>query len=129
MSIRLKDKDSIDSLLKEMSVREKLVLLTGGSIYRTAELEKYGIPGALVIDGGTGINSMQIGMELGSRASRVIYGEPPVDEWCTFENPRDQEGFDCHFTMVMVPILSEMIVRYGNSSWNLKRIECRIMIG
>lgn len=69
---------TVNELIMEMTLEEKLAMLSGGSIFRSAQLEKYGIPSALLMDGGTGFNTMQMGMELAQRAARSVHGEPPV---------------------------------------------------
>lgn len=61
---RLIDETSIPSLLKEMTVGEKVELLIGGSIFSTKEMVKYGIPSLLYLDGATGVNIMQYVSEL-----------------------------------------------------------------
>lgn len=81
MDTKLKNLSSIQILLEEMTVDEKLGLLSGGSIFKSAPLEKYGIPAALMMDGGTGFNTMQMGMLLSQTAGRKIYGDCPTGNW------------------------------------------------
>lgn len=78
MYTRLKDRATVNELVRQMTLDEKLTMLSGGSIFKSAEFEKYGIPSALMLDGGTGFNTMQMGMELAQQAARSVYGTPPV---------------------------------------------------
>ncbi|MDP4093882.1 MAG: glycoside hydrolase family 3 C-terminal domain-containing protein [Bacillota bacterium] len=64
MSTVLKDKASIPEVIKEMTLEEKALLLTGASPLSTYGIKRLGIPSALFIDGGTGINFMQLHFEL-----------------------------------------------------------------
>lgn len=66
---KLVNEASIPELLKEMSVKEKVDLLTGKSVFSSLEMPQYGIPSILYLDGATGVNLMQylgelIGMTL-----------------------------------------------------------------
>ncbi len=63
MNIKLTDKKSIPEVIKEMTLEEKASLLTGGAPFYTNGIERFGIPSALLLDGGTGINFMQLYME------------------------------------------------------------------
>ncbi len=62
--MKLTDKQSIDGLLQEMTLHEKLLLLTGDSMFTTKGFEKYGIPKTTWLDGGTGFNTLQMTMEV-----------------------------------------------------------------
>jgi len=57
MATQLKDLASIEAIIKEMTLEEKVACITGDSSFGSRQMEKYGIPKALMIDGGTGINS------------------------------------------------------------------------
>ncbi len=59
MATKLKDRESIREILGEMTVEEKARLVTGGSSFGTVSMEKYGIPAALLIDAGGGVNLRQ----------------------------------------------------------------------
>lgn len=74
MATKLTDKDSIFAILKEMSVEEKLLLLTGKTPFLAGGNEKYGIPSPLLIDGGTGFNTIQMHLEACFRAYESVYG-------------------------------------------------------
>ena len=63
MSTKFVDRESIEQILKEMTVEEKAELVIGSSGFRSQGNEKYGIPVAVLLDGGTGFNSMQWGLE------------------------------------------------------------------
>lgn len=56
MATQLKDKKSVRRIIDEMTLREKVELLTGSSPFRGGKNEKYGIPAPLLLDGGTGLN-------------------------------------------------------------------------
>ena len=59
MFSKLTDRDSIDEVIREMTLEEKASLLIGDSPFRTKAMEKYGIPALVVMDGGTGFTSRQ----------------------------------------------------------------------
>ena len=59
MATQFTGRDSIAAILSEMTLEEKATLLTGGSTFATAALEKYGIPAALFVDAGGGVNLRQ----------------------------------------------------------------------
>ena len=59
MNTKLKDLASISSIVSEMSVDEKVVLITGYSSFTTQPMEKFGIPSCRLLDGGTGVNLFQ----------------------------------------------------------------------
>ena len=63
MSTKLTNEASIPQILSEMSVEEKLLLLTGSTTFRGGCNEEHGIPAPLFLDGGTGFNTMQMGIE------------------------------------------------------------------
>ena len=61
---KLINEASIPMLLQEMSAREKIDLLTGGSAFSSPAMPKYGIPSVLYLDGATGVNMLQYVCEL-----------------------------------------------------------------
>ena len=75
MSTQLKDKTSIDSILAEMTLEEKLLLLTGESMFFTKKFKKYGIPKSCWLDGGTGFNTMQMTIEAAIQAEMKVKGD------------------------------------------------------
>lgn len=56
---KLNGEASILQLLQEMTVREKIDLLTGASNFSSLEMKKYGIPSIRYLDGATGVNLLQ----------------------------------------------------------------------
>lgn len=63
-------KDTVEQIVKEMTLEEKVKLTTGGLPYGTAAVERFKIPGALCNDSMSGINFRQLfadycGMETG----------------------------------------------------------------
>lgn len=56
---KLVNEASIPELLKEMTVQEKVDLLTGETMFSSPEMPQYGIPSVLYLDGATGVNMMQ----------------------------------------------------------------------
>ena len=56
MAVKLTDRASVPAVLAEMTVEEKIQLVSGGSSYSTAAIERLGIPAALLIDNGAGVN-------------------------------------------------------------------------
>lgn len=73
---KLVNEASIGELLREMSVTEKIDLLTGGSAFSTIEMPKYGIPSVRYLDGATGVNMLQYACELAG----VVMAKPDEDE-------------------------------------------------
>ena len=61
---KLVNESSIPELLKEMTVQEKVDLLTGETMFSSPEMSKYGIPSVLYLDGATGVNMMQYVCEI-----------------------------------------------------------------
>lgn len=59
MAVRFHDETSIPAVLAEMTLEEKATLVTGGSSFGTAAIERLGIPAALLIDAGGGVNLRQ----------------------------------------------------------------------
>lgn len=56
---QLTDKASVREVLAEMTLEEKAKLVTGGTSFSTCALERFGIPSATLLDGGTGVNFVQ----------------------------------------------------------------------
>lgn len=63
MKTQLRDKESISAIISEMTLEEKLTLLTGDTTFRGGKNEGHGIPAPLFLDGGTGFNSKQMRLE------------------------------------------------------------------
>lgn len=59
MNLQLKDKNSIPEIIREMTLEEKALLVTGNSAFATFGIRRLGIPSATVLDGGTGVNLYQ----------------------------------------------------------------------
>lgn len=59
MSVKLTGVSSVPAVVAEMTVEEKIRLLSGASRYRTAAIPRLGIPAALFIDNGAGVNLRQ----------------------------------------------------------------------
>ncbi len=72
MTRTLTDKASIPALVAEMTLEEKAALITGASPFHTRALDQYGIPPALLLDGGTGVNNMQLMIDLLYQASEEV---------------------------------------------------------
>lgn len=66
---KLINEASIPQLLSEMTMQEKVDLLTGGSAFSSLEMPRYGIPSILYMDGATGVNMLQYICELISSAA------------------------------------------------------------
>ena len=114
MPTRLKDIDSIETIISEMTLKEKAALVIGASPFRTKPFDKYGIPALVVMDGGTGFNSVQDEQEKAFRAyckRRELAGIPVSEDEFT-------EGDECLDTnklsalaggAVQAPDLGEML--------------------
>ncbi len=63
MKTQLKDKASIPLIIKELTLEEKVKLLTGSTTFRGGDNKEHGIPAPLFLDGGTGFNSSQMRLE------------------------------------------------------------------
>lgn len=74
MSTKLTDKSSIKEILKELSIEEKLTLLTGSTVFQGGGNGEHGIPKPLFLDGGTGFNTMQMNMEAFFQAYEEVKG-------------------------------------------------------
>ena len=57
---KLIDKKSIDKVIGQMDIQEKIEVLTGSSLFFGKQMEKYGIPATYYLDGGTGANYFQM---------------------------------------------------------------------
>lgn len=64
MAIRLTDRASVEAVMAEMTLEEKAQMVTGMSHYGTASIPRLGIPSAMLIDNGCGINMRQYLREL-----------------------------------------------------------------
>lgn len=73
---KLVNESSIPELLREMTPEEKVDLLVGGTFFSTAAQEKYGIPAIRYLDGATGVNMMQLAMEMLGLIAREMKSEP-----------------------------------------------------
>lgn len=60
MGTKLKDKDSVLKIIGEMSLEDKMRVLTGQSMFTSPQMEEWGIPSVYYLDGGTGANYMQM---------------------------------------------------------------------
>lgn len=56
MATQLKDIQSIEAILSEMTLEEKAEMIQGSSPFRSASMPKYGIPAMYMIDTCTGLN-------------------------------------------------------------------------
>lgn len=65
MGTQLTDEQSIEQIISEMTLEEKARLVTGGAPFATEALEQYGIPAAILQDGGTGFNAGQYATQKG----------------------------------------------------------------
>jgi Beta-glucosidase-related glycosidases len=59
MSIRLTDKASVKNVIREMTLEEKALLITGQSAFGTIGIDRLGIKPALFVDAGGGVNLRQ----------------------------------------------------------------------
>lgn len=59
MAVKLTDRASIPAVLAAMTLEEKATLVTGATSFGTAPIERLGIPAALFIDAGGGVNLRQ----------------------------------------------------------------------
>jgi beta-glucosidase len=63
LKTQLTDRDSIPEVISEMTLEEKVLLLTGSTPFFGGENKEHGIPAPLFLDGGTGFNSGQMMLE------------------------------------------------------------------
>jgi beta-glucosidase len=73
--LKLTGRDSIAAIITEMTLAEKLRLLTGGSMFHTAAMEAYGIPSACLLDGATGFNCKQKSLDTAIWAGLHVNGQ------------------------------------------------------
>lgn len=73
---KLNGEASVLQLLQEMTVREKIDLLTGVSNFSSLEMKKYGIPSIRYLDGATGVNLLQYVCELAG----MLAGQTDTDK-------------------------------------------------
>lgn len=64
MAIKLTDRASVKAVIAEMTLEEKAQMVTGTTSYGTAAIPRLGIPAALLIDNGCGVNMRQYMKEL-----------------------------------------------------------------
>lgn len=74
MKTQLRDKESIPAIISEMTLEEKLTLLTGDTTFRGGKNDEHGIPAPLFLDGGTGFNSKQMRLETLFNAYKSVVG-------------------------------------------------------
>ena len=65
--VSLSECRDVDEVLNEMTLQEKLCLLTGGSGFGTRAIPRLGIPAAMMVDSAAGINLAQYYGDLYSR--------------------------------------------------------------
>lgn len=75
MATKLTDRASIPAILAEMTVEEKLTLLTGSTTFRAGKNDEHEIPAPLFLDGGTGFNTMQMNLEAMYQAYEEVFGK------------------------------------------------------
>ena len=63
---KLKDRESIEAIIKVMTVQEKAEMITGETYFSTMTFEKYGIPAIRFLDCASGINLGQYYIEAGT---------------------------------------------------------------
>lgn len=86
MATKLVDDKSIETIISEMTVKEKAACITGGSSFYSREMDKYGIPKLLLLDGGTGFNTNQMFLESAYQEYAKEcqkHGTPIDEEKCT----------------------------------------------
>lgn len=59
MATQLKDKESIDKIIEEMTLEEKARMVIGGAPFHSEAMPKYGIPPMLMVDSCNGLNTME----------------------------------------------------------------------
>lgn len=64
MAIKLTDRASVKAVMAEMTLEEKARMVSGETSYGTAAIPRLGIPAALMIDNGCGVNLRQYLREL-----------------------------------------------------------------
>ncbi len=79
MATQLKDLQSIEDILREMTLEEKAEMIQGSTPFRSAALPKYGIPAIYMVDTCTGLNLREyVGEALYQKiaAEKEAQGEP-----------------------------------------------------
>lgn len=74
-SVKLTNRESIEAVLSEMTLDEKLYMLTGGSGFGTKAIPRLGIPAAMMVDSAAGVNLAQYCGDLYSRV-QIREGRP-----------------------------------------------------
>jgi len=98
MAIKLTDRASVSAVMAEMTLEEKAALVTGVTSYGTAAIPRLGIPAALLIDNGCGVNLRQYLQELlsnGKLTSKNGIGTGPnrLSQMVNlFEHLNDRDG-------------------------------------
>ena len=59
MAAQLTDRNSIEEVLREMTLEEKARMVVGGAPFHTEAMPKYGIPSIYMLDSCNGLNSME----------------------------------------------------------------------
>ena len=91
---KLVNEASIPALLEEMSVKEKVDLLVGKTVFSSQEFPQYGIPSIRYLDGATGVNLMQyMGEQVGLKMA-VESEETPEAAPAEEKQPSGQETKD-----------------------------------
>lgn len=75
MAVKLTDRASIPAVIKEMTIEEKGLMVNGGSHYGSRAIERLGIPAALFIDAGGGVNLRQYLADLRSKGEMKLENE------------------------------------------------------
>lgn len=60
MCVKLSDERSIPSVIAQMTLEEKALLVTGNSTFTTYPIKRLGIPSVSLLDGATGVNLFQL---------------------------------------------------------------------
>lgn len=99
---KLTNRASIPELLKDMSLDEKLTLLTGRSAFLAGGCPERDIPNPLFLDGGTGFNTMQMEIEASYRV---------IEEKNGAVDPESITSPMAGLTLGMAPVLSVRTVQ------------------
>ncbi|KAK2769625.1 glycoside hydrolase family 3 domain protein [Colletotrichum kahawae] len=103
---------NIEKMLSQLSVEEKISLLAGKSTWRSAEVERLGIPDTKVSDGPSGARGEIFGNDqeidrfhgnriIPTRALREVYLKPfqmvvrDADPWCMMSAYNKLKGYHC----------------------------------
>lgn len=87
MATQLRNRESIEQILMEMSVAEKARLVIGGTPFHSEAVPEYGIPAAYMLDSCNGLNGMEYAGEMmyAKVAAEAEASGKPLD--------REQNGF------------------------------------